>query len=68
MRASVPIDQPTSFVGRLVTAFVEITLATAVIIAAIVAGHNVREWRDWYATVYHPWVEQQRQTTEVTEP
>jgi hypothetical protein len=57
-----------SFVGRLMTAFVEITLATAVIIAAIVAGHNVREWRDWYANVYHPWLEPPQQTTEVPEP
>lgn len=68
MHASVAVDHGTSFIGRLVAAFVELTLAAAVIVGAIVAGHNLAVWRDWYATVYHPWLEQQHQTTEVTEP
>ncbi|HEV8671640.1 MAG TPA: hypothetical protein VGS01_13010 [Candidatus Limnocylindria bacterium] len=68
MRMSVVVDQSTSFIGRLALAFVELTLATAVIVGAIVAGHNLREWRDWYATTYHPWLESQRTTQDVTEP
>ena len=68
MRASVVIEQVTPFVGRLVIAFVELTLAAAVIVGAIVVGHELREWRDWYPNAYHPWLDGQRPTTEVTEP
>lgn len=68
MRASVVVHEATPFVGRLVTAFVELTLAAAVIVGAIVVGHELREWRDWYPNAYHPWLDGQRPTTEVTEP
>ena len=68
MRVSVVAQDATSFVGRLVTAFVELTLAAAVIVGAIVVGHDLREWRDWYPSAYHPWTDVQRPTTEVTEP
>ena len=68
MRASVLVQEATPFVGRLVTAFVELTLAAAVIVGAIVVGHDLREWRDWYPNAYHPWLDGQRPTTEVTEP
>jgi hypothetical protein len=68
MLSSLPVEQSTSFGGRLVTAFVELTLATVVIVGAIVVGHELREWRDWYPNAYHPWLEGQRPTTEVTEP
>jgi hypothetical protein len=68
MRASIVVQEATPFVGRLVTAFVELTLAAAVIVGAIVVGHDLREWRDWYPTAYHPWTDTQRPTTEVTEP
>jgi hypothetical protein len=68
MRAAVVVRQATPFVGRLITAFVELTLAAAVVVGAIVVGHELREWRDWYPNAYHPWLDDQRPTTEVTEP
>jgi capsid protein len=68
MPASAVPQSETSFVSRLVTAFVELALAAAVIAGAIVVGHDLREWRDWYPSAYHPWTDGQRPTTEVTEP
>ena len=68
MSASAVAQSGTSFAGRLVNAFVELTLAAAVIVGAIVVGHELREWRDWYPNAYHPWLDDQRPTTEVTEP
>ncbi len=68
MRASVAVDHTAAFVGRLATAFVELTLAAAVIVGAIFAGHDLREWRDWYPTSYHPWLDTQRAAPEVAEP
>jgi len=68
MRASVAVDHATAFVGRLAMALIELTLAAAVIVGAIVAGHNLAEWRDWYAGVYHPWLDSQRTVPEVADP
>jgi len=68
MRASVAVEQSMSFVGRLVTAFVELTLATAVIVGAIVVGHELREWREWYPQAHHPWLDGPLPAAEVTEP
>ena len=68
MRASIAVQQATPFAGRLVIAFVELTLAAAVIAGAIVVGHDLREWRDWYPTAYHPWTDVQRQASEPSEP
>ncbi len=67
MRASVAVHEATPFLGNLVAAFVEITLAAAVIVGAIVVGHDLREWRDWYPTAYHPWSDGQRHATEPIE-
>ena len=68
MRASVAVDHATAFVGRLAMAFTEVTLAAAIIVAAIFVGHDLREWRDWYPTSYHPWLDSQRTVPEVSEP
>lgn len=58
MRASV--QQATPFVSCLATAFVEVALAAAVIVGAIVVGHDLRAWREWYPTSYHPWIDAPR--------
>ena len=68
MRLSVAVEQSTSFAGRLATAFVELLLATAVIVGAIIGGHNLREWREYYPTVYHPWIDPYRPAPQVSEP
>jgi hypothetical protein len=68
MSASAVAQSATSFGARLVIAFVELTLAATVIGGAIVVGHDLREWREWYPNAYHPWTDVQRQTTESTEP
>jgi len=68
MPASAVARSTTSFVNRLVIAFVELMLAAAVITGAVVVGHDLREWRDWYPTAYHPWTDVHRQATEPTEP
>jgi len=68
MRQSVAVDHATAFSGRLATAFIELVLALAVIVSAIVVGHHLAEWRAWYPTVYHPWLDSQRTVPEVAEP
>ena len=68
MRALVAVDHAAAFSGRLATAFIELVLALAVIVSAIVVGHHLAEWRAWYPTVYHPWLDSQRTVPEVAEP
>ena len=68
MPASAVAQSTTSFVNRLVIAFVELTLAAAVVAGAVVVGHDLREWRDWYPTAYHPWTDVHRHATEPSEP
>lgn len=68
MRISMAAKGAAPFVGRLATAFVELTLATAVIVSAVVAGHNLREWRDFYPTAHHPWLERVQPATGASEP
>jgi hypothetical protein len=68
MRGSVVVKEAAPFFGRLATAFVELTLATAVIVGAVVVGHNLREWRDFYPTAHHPWLESEQPATGVSEP
>ena len=46
---------PWALCGRLTTAFVEIVLAFAVVSTSIVLGHELRDWRTWYADTAHPW-------------
>jgi hypothetical protein len=46
---------PWVFCGRLVTAFFEIVLAALVLSTAIVMGHELRDWRTFYADANHPW-------------
>jgi hypothetical protein len=67
MRGAVLVGQASAFAGRLAIAFAELTLAAVVIVGAIVVGHDLREWRDWYPNSYHPWLGEQP-APEVTEP
>jgi hypothetical protein len=46
---------PWAFFGRLGTAFVEIVLAAVILSTSIVMGHELRDWRTWYADAAHPW-------------
>jgi hypothetical protein len=48
---------PLPFLGRLATAFVEITLAAVFLSGSVVVGHHLKTWRDWYAApgITHPW-------------
>lgn len=48
---------PWAFFGRLTTAFVEIVLAVVVLSTSVVVGHELRDWRTWYADTgtAHPW-------------
>jgi len=68
MRASAVVQRSTSFVDRLVIALVELTLAALVLSGAIVVGHELREWREWYPTAHHPWLDGPLPAAEVTEP
>jgi hypothetical protein len=68
MRTTALVQRSLSFVDRLVIAFVELTLAAAVIIGSIVVGHELREWREYYPTAYHPWLQTPTPATEVKEP
>ncbi len=68
MRAPVAVDHAAAFSGRLATAFIELALAVAVIVGAIAVGHNLAEWRDWYPTVHHPWLDRAQPAPDVAEP
>ena len=46
---------PWGFFGRLTTALVEIVLAAVLHSSSIVVGHELRDWRTWYADANHPW-------------
>ena len=48
---------PWAFFGRLATAFVEIVIAAVILSTSIVMGHELRDWRTWYADTgtAHPW-------------
>ncbi len=48
---------PWSLVGRIATAFAELALVATVLSAAVIVGHELREWRAWYwdPATTHPW-------------
>jgi hypothetical protein len=48
MRASVAVDHTTVFVSHLVMLLTELAVAAAILIGALVVGHDLREWRTWY--------------------
>jgi hypothetical protein len=46
---------PWAFSGRLATAFVEIVIAAVILSTSIVMGHELRDWRTFYADANKPW-------------
>jgi hypothetical protein len=46
---------PTALAGRLAIAFVEIAVALTILSGAVIVGHDLAEWRTWWAGVDHPW-------------
>ncbi len=68
MRVVVVVKEAAPFAGRFATAFIELTFAAAVIVGAIFVGHDLRDWRDWYPTAYHPWLQPAQPAPEATEP
>ena len=42
------MERPLAFLARCGTAFVEIVLAIVIIGGAVVVGHDLRQFRDWY--------------------
>ena len=46
---------PWAFFGRLATAFVEIVIAGVILSTSIVMGHELRDWRTFYAGANKPW-------------
>ena len=46
---------PWAFFGRLTTAFVEIVIAAVILSTSIVMGHELRDWRTFYAGANKPW-------------
>jgi hypothetical protein len=45
---SVALEHTTVFANRLVMTLTELTVAAAILVGAIVVGHDLREWRTWY--------------------
>ncbi len=39
---------PLAFLGRLATAFAEVSLAAAILSGSVIVGHELRDWRAWY--------------------
>jgi hypothetical protein len=48
MHASIVVERTAAFAGRLVMVLTEFTVAAAIIVGAVVVGHDLREWRTWY--------------------
>lgn len=48
---------PLAFLGRCAVALVEIVLAALILSGAVVAGHDLREFRAWYGdpNLIHYW-------------
>ena len=53
---------PWSFTLRLTSALVEIVLAAVLLSTSVVVGHELRDWRTWYADANHPWAPTARPT------
>jgi hypothetical protein len=48
MRILLVLHDASSFVARMVTLSVELSIAATVIFGAVYVGHELREWREWY--------------------
>ena len=48
---------PLPFAGRLAIAFTEIAIAAVLVSGSVVLGHDLKDWRSWYAApaTNHPW-------------
>jgi hypothetical protein len=47
--ATIARHVPWSFFGRLGLAFAEIVLAASTLVGSVILGHELKEWRAWYA-------------------
>jgi hypothetical protein len=61
------VQHTSSFVARVVTLSIELAAAAAVIFGAVVVGHELREWREWYWAL-PPTFDEAPSAPAVTEP
>jgi hypothetical protein len=67
MHIFLAVEYTTRLVGRVVTLSMELTVAAAVIFGAVVVGHELREWREWYWAL-PPTFDEAPSAPPVTEP
>jgi len=47
--ATIARHVPWAFFGRLGLALAEIVLAASTLVGSVILGHELRDWREWYA-------------------
>ena len=67
MHVLVVVEHAATLFGRLVVLVLELAVAAAVLAGAIFAGHELREWREWYYAL-PPAFEESVPVPAVTEP
>jgi hypothetical protein len=51
------VDRAVPVAERIVAACMQVMLASSLLIGAVIAGHELRAWREWYPNVHHPWLD-----------